>query len=216
MATLEKHRRIDFDRPAAEADPLLGTAPLFGSARGQMFGVLVADDATGKTVVLRAFSGQFNGRLEAPGWAPPLFSVPAFGRLMGPADRQINKLGRELATMSVDDPRRAATRARRRVLSRETQSRLHDLYQLPNQKGEVASLHRFFQDVQGPPTGAGDCCAPKLLAEAARRGLHPRGLAEFFFGAENLSSTRRHGLFYPPCEDKCAPILGWMLCGLKP
>jgi tRNA pseudouridine32 synthase/23S rRNA pseudouridine746 synthase len=35
----------------------------------------------------------------------------------------------------------------------------------------------------GFPAGTGDCCAPKLLHEAALRGLKPVGLAEFWFGA---------------------------------
>ena len=49
-------------------------------------------------------------------------------------------------------------------------------------------------------------------------GLRQRrlfGLAEFYWGRENRSGNRRHALFYPSCEEKCRPILGFMLCGLE-
>lgn len=41
----------------------------------------------------------------------------------------------------------------------------------------------------GFPTGTGDCCAPKLLHEAARRGLRPVALAEVWFGADGGGSS---------------------------
>jgi hypothetical protein len=64
------------------------------------------------------------------------------------------------------------------------------------------------------PTGTGECCAPKLLHHAAVHGLTPLGLAEFYIGRENRSATRAHGRFFAPCEEKCRPILGFLLCGL--
>ncbi len=213
MADLEKHRRLDFDRPTAEADPRLSTAPLFGPARGQMFGVLTARNDAGETVILRAFSGMHNGRWEAPGWEPPLFPVTRFHAVMDPSEIRIKALGNQMRRLAADDPRRATLKARRRDLSRATQQQLHQLYTLHNFRGETAGLVPFYQGVAGPPTGAGDCAAPKLLNAAARRGLRPTGLVEFFFGAPNVSHGRAHGVFYAPCEDKCAPILGWMLCG---
>ena len=213
MAELEKHRRIDLDVPLAQADPHLATDYLFGKARGQMFGILTAMDRRGKEVVLRAFSGMYNGRWEVPGWVPPLFSVAEFHAVMDPPDVRINAMGAAMKSLATDDPRRAELKARRRALSRETQKRLHQIYLLHNFHAETADLMPFYQGVACPPTGAGDCCAPKLLDAAARHGLRPTGLAEFFFGKENISGTRAHGVFYERCEDKCAPILGWMLCG---
>ena len=65
------------------------------------------------------------------------------------------------------------------------------------------------------PTGTGECCAPKLLHHAATHGLTPLGLAEFYVGRTNRSGTRRHGEFYAPCAEKCAPILGFLLCGVE-
>ncbi len=216
MADLERHGRIDFDIPAAQAHPGLKTDYLFGKARGQMFGVLTAVKPDGTPIVLRAFSGMFNGNWEAPGWVPPLFALEDFHAVMDPPDIRINALGAQLNALAPDDPRRPILKAERRALSRRTMKQLHGLYRLHNFRGAVAPLEPFYRGVAGPPTGAGDCCAPKLLNEAAKLGLHPTGIAEFFFGLENVSGSRCHGEFYPRCEDKCAPIMGWMLCGTAP
>lgn len=65
-----------------------------------------------------------------------------------------------------------------------------------------------------PPTGAGECCAPKLIAQAYSLGLRPVSLAEFYYGESPLSGEKVHKQFYEPCDEKCAPILPAML-GLK-
>ena len=65
-----------------------------------------------------------------------------------------------------------------------------------------------------PPTGAGECCAPKLIAQAYSLGLRPISLAEFYYGENPLSGEKQHKQFYEPCDEKCAPLLPEML-GLK-
>jgi tRNA pseudouridine32 synthase/23S rRNA pseudouridine746 synthase len=61
------------------------------------------------------------------------------------------------------------------------------------------------------PAGAGDCCAPKLLADAARQDLTPLAIAEIFVGDTTM---KKEGEFYDACKDRCQPVLGFMLCGL--
>ena len=74
------------------------------------------------------------------------------------------------------------------------------------------------------PAGTGDCCAPKLLHAAARRGLHPHSLVEFWYGAPPNTATKQgrhspegsqrvHKHAYGMCE-RCRQILGSMLCGV--
>jgi tRNA pseudouridine32 synthase/23S rRNA pseudouridine746 synthase len=75
------------------------------------------------------------------------------------------------------------------------------------------ALRDLFAPAQ-PPGGAGDCAAPKLLAEAYRRDLRPIALAEVWCGAAPRAGDRRAGSFYPACRGKCAPILEHMLGGL--
>ena len=110
---------------------------------------------------------------------------------------------------------RLALAKERRHLSRSLMARVHSLYRLRNFRGQESGLQAAWTGPGGIPTGAGDCCAPKLLNLAARKNLIPLGMAEFYWGRENKSATRQEGSFYPACSDKCAPILGFMLCGLE-
>ncbi len=213
MEELENFKRIDYRRDSADADPRFSTDYLFGEARGQMFGVLECETGQGKIVVLRAFSCQYNAMWNVDGWAPPLFDVEAYDQIMIPADRKIKELGRKMAAMNTVDEEYRLLKLQRKHLSQSIMKELHHLYQLQNFRGETKPLAEFFQSTNGPPTGAGDCCAPKLLNQAARNNLHPLGLAEFYWGKTNRSETREHGRFYSSCVDKCLPILGFMLCG---
>ena len=64
------------------------------------------------------------------------------------------------------------------------------------------------------PCGCGDCCAPKLLAECALRGLKPLSIAEVWMGVPTRAEGDRvEGEFYGACRGRCRPILGHMLCG---
>ena len=65
------------------------------------------------------------------------------------------------------------------------------------------------------PSGAGECCAPKLLQTAYRLGLDPVAMAEFWWGASQPGHYREPGAFFPACHSKCRPILGHMLQGLN-
>lgn len=109
--------------------------------------------------------------------------------------------------------RRAHLRKKRRDRSRVLQRAMHETHGLVNFAGRYAKLEEFF--AAGVPTGTGECCAPKLLHEAALRGIRPSGVAEFWWGPSPASRKREHRVFYPPCEEKCVPILGHLLCGLN-
>ena len=210
MEKLEEFKRIDFPTPATRHPPLdtvvFPTDVLWSESRGHMFGVLECQDAAGNTVVLKAFSGQYNGEWLADGWVPPIIDVDEFNRLVDPVDREIKQLDRLIAEKK--DPELIQ---RRKALSQELMKQIHALYLLTNFRRETRPLTDVFQG--GIPTGAGDCCAPKLLNYAAKNGLTPLGLSEFYWGRENRSGTRKHGEFYPACAEKCQPILGFMLCG---
>ena len=66
-----------------------------------------------------------------------------------------------------------------------------------------------------PPSGAGECCAPKLLQAAFRLGLQPVAMAEFWLGPSKPGHYRQPGAFFPACRRKCYPIPGHMLQGLN-
>ena len=101
----------------------------------------------------------------------------------------------------------------RAAKSRDFLVRIHRTYVLPNGRGKQVPLRELFAPAE-PPGGAGDCAAPKLLAEAYRERLRPIALAEFWCGASPPTGDRRDGAFYPACRGKCGPILAHMLDGL--
>ncbi|MCB0646014.1 MAG: RNA pseudouridine synthase [Saprospiraceae bacterium] len=106
-----------------------------------------------------------------------------------------------------------ALKIKRKSMSNQLQARLFDSYAFTNYLGESKSLLDLF-DLQ-PPSGAGECAAPKLFQYAFTHGLKPIAMAEFWFGRSPSSEVRRHLLYYPACRGKCEPILGHMLQGLS-
>ncbi|UKK50781.1 pseudouridine synthase [Prevotella sp. E13-17] len=86
-----------------------------------------------------------------------------------------------------------------------------------NGQGERQSLLDIFAPTsQGvPPSGAGECCAPRLLQYALNHHLRPLCMAEFWQGASPKMEIRHHGQYYPACRGKCLPILSFMLQGLE-
>ncbi|MFY0523510.1 RluA family pseudouridine synthase [Archangium gephyra] len=119
------------------------------------------------------------------------------------------------------EPRRARLERRLRALERlrwivcrALMKRLHDTYAVPNARGERRPLRALYAPGE-PPSGAADCAAPKLLAHAFTHGLRPLALAEFWWGAPPSSGGRASGAFYAACRDKCAPLLPFMLEGLR-
>jgi hypothetical protein len=214
LHTLTEAGRIDFDVPEDRADPRFSTAPLFGPARGHMFGVLVYRDKQGRTGVLKAFSGQFNGVWRVPGWVPPLVDADVLKSMSQGAERIIKRLGRDMERFPEESPDRLRLMERRRDVSRALMRDIHGLYRIPNFRRELRPLPDVVTGANGIPAGTGDCCAPKLIGYAARHFLTPLGVAEFYVGRENRSRTKRHGGMYSSCKDKCSRILGYMLCGL--
>ena len=90
---------------------------------------------------------------------------------------------------------------------------LFDHFLMANAQGQYRSLTDIFVDTpQGvPPSGSGECCAPKLLQYAFLHHLRPLSMAEFWQGRSPRMEIRHHNQFYPACRGKCKPILGWML-----
>ncbi|MBW6521073.1 MAG: hypothetical protein K0A99_08715 [Desulfoarculaceae bacterium] len=215
MQFLENEQRIDLLASPGQADPRLSTASLFGKSRGKMFGIMVCRAADGSERILRAFSGQYNGLWELPGWSPPLFDVGTFTRIYVDIEPRIKQLGRELELAEHGSSQWRDLTQRRRQISRQWMQEIHALYLLHNFRGQQRLLSDVFGGSGGIPTGTGDCCAPKLLNQAVKEKLIPLGLAEFYWGRENASQTRQHSRFHPSCASKCVPILGFMLCGLE-
>jgi hypothetical protein len=215
MTLLRTHRRLDLETKQENADPHFFTDVLYGDECGKMFGVLVCEDAQGAEVVLRAFSCQHSSAWHIPGWVGPIVDTAVFDPVAARASVEVHRLNDLIKHGEKGSVQRAALVAERRAISRRLVKELRGLYLLQNFRGEKRLLADAFVGKGGIPWGTGDCCAPKLLHAAAMRGLKPRAMAEFFWGRTNSSGTREEGTFYPPCEERCTPILGFMLCGVS-
>ena len=104
----------------------------------------------------------------------------------------------------------------RRLKSNALQREIFDHYVFLNAHGESQVLSACFPDfdMRHPPSGSGDCCAPKLLQYAYKNELQPLALGEFWWGSAPDKEVRQHKYFYPSCASRCRPILGHMLQGL--
>lgn len=114
-------------------------------------------------------------------------------------DREINRLKEERANRS-----------------QTLQSRMFDSYRVVNGRGEWRSLLSIFEERYHrlPPSGTGDCAAPKLLHYALTHNLTPLAVGEFWSGASPRGEVRHDGVFYGACKGKCEPILNFVLQGI--
>ena len=168
--------------------------PLEGE--GKMLGILDCDDAEGNRVVLKAFSGQVGGQWVIPGWCEPAFSISEYNAILEETDQQVKAL--------------AIAGEESRGVSAEAMRRLFGLYRIHCIDGSVKTYHEIFGDTL-PPSGTGDCAAIKLLNCAFKNHLKPISMAEFYYGGQTPSGTKQPCRFYPPCEEKCRPLLKEML-----
>ncbi len=110
----------------------------------------------------------------------------------------------------------AVLKEKRRSDSEALQKWLFASFKLLSARWESNSLSEIFSgtSLRIPPSGAGECCAPKLLQAAYLREWHPKAIAEYWYGKPKRGEVRVHGMHYPACRGKCLPVLCWMLQGL--
>lgn len=193
---------------------------------GKMFGVLVVEAPDGTLGYLRGFSGMVHGQWELDGWAPPTFDASARDAVWVPGEVEMRDLAAQrqgMLDLLASNPAEAIRDRTARALrafdeARTARSRLlmrliQDSYTFRSARGDQRPLRSLFAPAE-PPAGAGDCAAPKLVAQAYRLGLRPLALAEFWWGAPPPTGDRRAGVFYAACRSKCLPILTHMLDGL--
>ncbi|WP_375477177.1 pseudouridine synthase [uncultured Nostoc sp.] len=116
--------------------------------------------------------------------------------------------------ITATDARISELKQQRKALSCQLQAQMHASYSLTNFSGRSQSLQELMPG--GSPTGTGDCCAPKLLHYAATHNLKPLAMAEFWWGASSVNQDKIPGEFYGACAERCQPLMGFLLSGLKP
>ena len=180
-------------------------------SRGKMFGVLVVTSKSPlpvppltdnrKPSYLIAFSGLLDGKNFHEGFVPPVFDLQQDDEYFQKEDAEISKM---------PDGKEKSER------SRQLQMWLFKQFVFLNAKGEEKDLCEIFdaETCRIPPSGAGECCAPKLLQYAYSHNLQPICMAEFWLGQSPKGEIRYEGEYYPACHAKCKPILKHMLVGL--
>ncbi|MBC1224639.1 RluA family pseudouridine synthase [Nostoc sp. UCD121] len=129
--------------------------------------------------------------------------------------RQQNEVLQPLQQLiAATDARISELKQQRKALSRQLQAQMQASYSLTNFLGRSLSLQQLMPG--GSPTGTGDCCAPKLLHYAATHNLKPLAMAEFWWGASSVNQDKIPGEFYGACIERCQPLMGFLLSGLRP
>lgn len=198
LPAIEKVRNYYLSQPEWQKD----------IAEGKMFGVLIYKDKDVAEDIsyLAAFSGTLGGKTCQPGFVPPIFDIQeGDGRYFLKEEAEISAINKHLDSGKASAWEICELRFERKNRSRALQRWLFSRYTISNACGEQTNLLDIFAP-SVPPGGAGDCCAPKLLQEAYRKGIKPLAIAEW-----NSADNK----FYPPCISRCRPILAHMLKGLN-
>ena len=192
-----------------------------GKVIGKMFGVLVVEDERGELGYLSAFSGKLAGGNHHPGFVPPVFDALTEGSFLNRGMTKLTEMGKQIKDLegehrSTNRKKIERLKAERRDFSIALQCQIFDNYSFLNKYGESKSVWEIFKDTvhNQPPSGAGDCAAPKLLQYAFLKNMKPITFAEFWWGLSPKSYFWEHGHYYPSCDLKCRPILKHMLEGI--
>ena len=139
------------------------------------------------------------------------FLLQAYGEYI---DQELSIANKKYLTSS---NQLATLKKKRKSKSNGLQQLLFDQYNFLNISGEKRNVIDIFRNrvIDIPPSGTGDCAAPKMLQYAFANGYTPVAMAEFWWGKSPNSEIRKHGNFYPACRGKCEPVLGHMLQGME-
>ena len=189
-----------------------------GPIKGKMFGVLVVKNEFGELGYLSTYSGKIADGESPQIFVPSLFDITTNDNFITKGMRKITEMNNEIKKLKIeaadgylDDIEKL--KFARKEHSIKLQEALFEQYVFLNASGDKKSLFEIFEDYnhKKPAAGSGECAAPKLLHYAFQHQLKPLAIAEFWWGQSNPSEVKVHQSFYPACNDKCRPILGFML-----
>lgn len=181
-------------------------------ANGIMIGVLVAKNSAQENKILFTVSGisrKIEGEFQDAIFIEPVVSNKKIMSALQKNDKEIHLLTDELKICKKDDLKKI--QLRRSVLTSESLEKVHELYSFYCFDGKNRLLKQICKN-RLPPTGTGDCCAPKLLNFAFKNNLTPLSMCEVFYGKS--TENKISGCKYSPCDERCGLILPEIL-GLK-
>ncbi len=183
-----------------------------------MFGVLVVQNANKEIGYLATFSGKIADENYPSSFVPSVFDVSTDDFFINKGMHLLTLIGNEISALESSQNNESLSKIEdlknlRKEKSAQLQQQLFDNYHFLNQNNESKNLCDIFESYNSkkPPSAAGECAAPKLLQYAFQHNLLPIAIAEFWWGQSPKSEIRIHGEFYTSCNDKCRPILSYML-----
>jgi len=189
---------------------------------GKMFGVLVVKNEANEIGYLAAFSGKLAGGNHHKYLVPPVFDLLLDGEFLKVGMQELSRINALLESLEENTAdghtkQIAQLKIERKEHSNALQQEIFNHYFFLNKLGEEKSLTDIFKEAtrKNPPSGAGECAAPKLLQHAFLHNMQPLAMAEFWWGQSPKSTHWKHDHFYPSCQEKCAPILAHMLKGIE-
>lgn len=185
--------------------------------QGVMIGSLVCWHKTEhKRIVLFAVSGN-NKKLSCENikkffdtetiFVPSIVSPQEIDQALLENDKAIHKLTDQINQLEKSNPQRNSLIQLRTTLTDASLQKVFSLYSFIRFDGNQITLDEIITQHAGklPPTGTGDCCAPKLLSYAFRRGLEIVSMDEVYFGRDTKHKINK--VSYAPCDERCGYIL---------
>lgn len=184
---------------------------------GVMLGSLVCSNReTKERVVLYAISGiskqlEFLDKISSSKYqkyengikfeiVPPIADANQINKALSKNDNLIHQL-----TEQINAGKKELSNIRTKLTTESLQS-VFSLYNFIRFDGSNISLNQIIsQKSKLPPTGTGDCCAPKLLSYAFSHKLQPVSMDEIFYGKG--TPNKKTGTSYTPCDERCGYIL---------
>ena len=175
--------------------------------QGVMLGALVCKDKNGEIVNLVTNSGNAKKlKVKSGKWKTEndffgevvfvgaIVSAEEIEDALAENDKEIHELTEQINNeqLVISSEQLKELRKQREKLCSLSLEKVHDLYNFHCIDGKIRSLKEICELYNGgklPPTGTGDCCAPKLLDYAFSHELMPISLAELqydFFAKENV------------------------------
>ena len=181
-----------------------------------MIGSLVCwDKKEKKRIILYAVSG--NNKQLIPLntnskeiFVPSIVSSEQIDQALKQNDKEIHELTEqinELTLINKASPQRARLLKKRTALTDSSLQKVFHLYLFTKYDGRKLSLNVIIKCHNNhlPPTGTGDCCAPKLLSYAFEKDYEIISMDEVYYGRD--TKNIKNGISYAPCDERCGYIL---------
>lgn len=141
----------------------------------------------------------------------PIISQEEINKALSENDEEIHKITAIIKEKKLPEAEIKILKEKRNLLCNQSLEKVYDLYSFTCFDKKEKSLKELCKEnfnSKLPPTGTGECCAPKLIDFANKNNLQIISMAEFFytegmeFNLENISY---------PCDERCKIILPSML-----